>query len=474
MIGRVFDLYCPPKENLEEIVMPSRIGKQAVVVGAGMAGLTAALSLANFFERVIVLENDALPKDPGHRPGTPQCRHLHVLLAGGLNALSRLFPDFGESLSQAGAVPLRMGYDYRVERPGYDPFPKRDLGLRIYSMTRPLLEFTVRKRLGEYGNVEIRESCLAREFIRTPDDAAIAAVCCQNSGGTTKTLPADFVVDSSGHGRLTLALLQSMGLAIPEETSIGIDIAYSSALFDIPEAVRPDWIGVFTFPDYPRNNRGALLLPVEGNRWILSLAGRYEDRPPEDWDAFLTYARQLRTPTVYNAIRHAKRLSEIVRFGFKASRWRHFERLEKFPRRLLPLGDAICRFNPMYGQGMSVAALEADVLTGLLAAHSRQSDGLATLAPAFFAEAEKLIDTPWSMAAIPDFIDSRTEGQRPANFEQTIKFSDALLRLAAQDAAVHKLYIEVQNFLKPRSVYRNPELVERVKAVMAEGRVAPN
>src|SRR5215470_4786590 len=190
------------QENLEEVPMPSLIGKQAVVVGAGMAGLTAARSLANFFERVIVLENDTLPKEPAHRPGTPQCRHLHVLLAGGLNALSRLFPDFGESLSEAGAVPLRMGYDYRVERPGYDPFPKRDLGIRIYSMTRPLLEFTVRKRLGEYGNVEIRESYLAREFIRTPDDAAIAAVCCQNSGGTTETLPADFVVDSSGHGPL--------------------------------------------------------------------------------------------------------------------------------------------------------------------------------------------------------------------------------------------------------------------------------
>jgi len=141
---------------------------------------------------------------------------------------------------------------------------------------------------------------------------------------------------------------------------------------------------------------------------------------------------------------------------------------------LLPFGDAICRFNPMYGQGMSVAALEADVLAGLLTAERARSSGFGTLASAFFAEAAKLIETPWSMAAIPDFIDSRTEGQRPADFEDAIKFSAALLKLAAQDAAVHKLFIEVQNLLKPRSVYRNPELVERVKAVTAEGRIASN
>lgn len=452
--------------------MSSLIGKQAVVVGAGMAGLTAARSLANFFERVIVLEHDTLPKEPAHRPGTPQCRHVHALLAGGLKALSRLFPDFEESLSQAGAVPLRMGYDYRVERPGYDPFPRRDLGILIYSMTRPLLELTVRERLGEYCNIEVRERCLAQEFIPRPDRVEIAAVRYQNSDGTTETLPADLVIDSSGHGGLTLALLQSIGLPVPEETLIGVDFAYSTALFDMPEATRRDWMGAFTFPDYRRNSRGALLLPVEGNRWVLSLAGRYEDKPPEDRDAFLAYTRQLRTLTVYNAIRHAKRPLEIVRFGFKASRWRHFERLEKFPRRLVPVGDAICRFNPIYGQGMSVAALEAEVLMGLLT--GAQSDGPATLASAFFAEAEKLIDTPWSMAAIPDFIDSRTEGQRPADFEDTVRFSVALLKLAAQDAAVHKLFIEVQNLLKPRSVYRNPELVERVRAVMAERQVASN
>lgn len=449
------------------------IGKQAVVVGAGMAGLTAARSLVDFFERVIVLENDALPKQATYRPGTPQSRHVHVLLAGGLQALSRLFPGFEESLSQAGAVRLRMGYDYRREFPGYDPFPQRDLGIPIYSMTRPSLELTVRKRLGEYRNVEVRENCRAQEFIWGADPT-VTAVRYQDAQGKAETLPADLVIDASGNGNLTFALLHSLGWSLPEETSIGIDIGYATAFFDIPKDAPPDWMGVLTLPDYPRDKRGALMLPVEGNRWILTLGGRYDEKPPADWDSWLRFAQQLRTPTVYNAIRHAKPVSEIARFVFKASSWRHFEHMEKFPRALLPLGDAICRFNPVYGQGMSVAALEAEVLNSLLTAHDAGSDGLAGLVSAFFAEAAKLIDTPWWTAAIPDFIDPRTEGQRPSDLEDMLKFSAALLELAARDAAVHKLLIEVQNLLKPRSAYRDPELIRRATAMMAETQAASN
>lgn len=448
------------------------IGKQAVVVGAGMAGLTVARALTDFFERIVVLENDALPNEAIHRPGTPQSKHIHALLAGGQHALSRLFPGFVESLSQAGAVRLRMGYDDRIERPGYDPFPQRDLGISMFGMTRPLLEFTVRKRLGEYRNVEVRESCRAQKFITGSSDALVTAVRCENSDRSSETLQADLVVDASGHGSLTLALLESTGRKLPEETWIGVEVGYATALFDIPEDAPHDWMGIRTFPHYPHNKRAAGILPVEGKRWMLTLGGRYDEKPPGDRDGFLIFAQQLRTPTVYNAIRYAKPASEIVRFGFKGSSWRHFERLENFPQGLLPFGDAICRFNPIYGQGMSVAALEAEVLKSLLTARGAEDDGLTGLATAFFAEAAKLIDTPWWIAAIPDFIDPRTEGQRPSDLQDTLKFSAALLKLAAQDAAVHKLLIEVQNLLKPRGVYRNPELVERVKAVMAKSQAA--
>lgn len=447
--------------------MHTALGKQAVVVGAGMAGLTAARSLANFFEHIVVLDNDTLPETALSRSGTPQSRHIHVLLPGGLQALGRLFPGFEESLSRSGAVRLRMGYDYRMERPGYDPFPQRDLGILMYSMTRPLLELTVRRRLADYPNIEIRKNCKALEFTMS-GDAAVTGVRCENPAGTGETLPADLVIDASGHGNLTLALLKGKNRPLPEETSIGIDIGYATALFDIPEGASPDSGGVYTLPDYPRNARAALILPVEGNRWVLTLGGRYDQKPPADWEEFLLFAQHLRTPTIYNTIRHARHSDGAVLFGMKASRWRHFERLEKFPRGLLPLGDAICRFNPVYGQGMTVAVLEAEALGRLLGRHGAENDGLAGLPGAFFAEAGKLIDTPWWTAALPDFVDPRTEGERPPDLKDSLEFSAALLKLAARDAAVHKLLLEVQSLIKFRSEYRNPELVQRVKAVMAE------
>jgi hypothetical protein len=209
------------------------------------------------------------------------------------------------------------------------------------------------------------------------------------------------------------------------------------------------------------------MLPLEGNRWMATIGGRHGDVPTGDAEGFLTYARALRTPTIYNAISHAKRLGGVARYGFPESVRRHFERLKVFPRGLLPIGDAFCRFNPVYGQGMSVAALEACLLTRLLENLGQVSNPIAALAPTFFAEVQTLIETPWSVAIL-DFVFPDTRGQRPADFETTLKFGIALTRLAAEDPAVHKLTVEVQHLLRPRSVYRDPALVQRVLAKMAE------
>lgn len=136
------------------------------------------------------------------------------------------------------------------------------------------------------------------------------------------------------------------------------------------------------------------------------------------------------------------------------------------------MGDAICRFNPVYGQGMSVGVLEADALLHLFSVPGAETYDSSKFAAAFFEKAKELIDTPWSAAAIPDFIDPRTEGHRPPDLENTLSFFAALLKLAAEDAAVHRLFIEVQNLLKPRSAYSNPELVERVKELTARAQTA--
>jgi 2-polyprenyl-6-methoxyphenol hydroxylase-like FAD-dependent oxidoreductase len=449
--------------------MSSHLGKQAVVVGAGMGGLTAARALADHFERVIVLENDALPSDATPRSGIPQGKHAHALLAGGQQALSTLFPSFEQDLVQAGAVLLRLNSDIRLERPGYDPMPQRDLGLFMYSASRPLIECTVRKQVARHGNIAIHERCRAQQFMVTSDGAAVTGVRCEHSDGKTENLPADLVIDASGHALLTLTLLESFGQAAPEETLIGVDIGYATAIFEIPNDAPPDWKAVFTLPHPRHDTRGVFFFPAEGNRWIVTLSGRYADKPPDDEAGFFNHARNLRTPTAYNAIKHAKRTSEFARYGFKASRRRHFERLASFPRGLLPFGDTVCRFNPVYGQGMSVAAQEACLLRRLLGAQAAESDGLATLASTFFTEVQAILETPWASAAIPDFLDPRTEGQRPPDLENILKFSGALFKIAAEDPAVHKVLMEVQHLLKPQSAYREPELARRVQAVMAEG-----
>ena len=199
---------------------------------------------------------------------------------------------------------------------------------------------------------------------------------------------------------------------------------------------------------------------------MATIGGRHGDVPPGDAEGFLAYAKALRTQTIYNAIRHANRLDGVARYGFPESVRRHFEQLNDFPRGLLPIADAICRFNPVYGQGMSVAALEGCVLRRLLERPAEDGDPIAALAPAFFAEVQTLIETPWSVAML-DFAFPDTRGQRPADFETTLRFGTALTKLAAEDPDVHKLTIEVQHLLKPRSVYRDPTLVQRVLAKMA-------
>ncbi|MCW7536618.1 hypothetical protein OOT46_01945 [Aquabacterium sp. A7-Y] len=387
---------------------------------------------------------------------------MHALLAGGLKALAGLFPGFEDDLVRAGAVPLRAGLDIRLERPGFDPFPVRDLGLLTYAVSRPAIEFAVRLRTTEQGKVQLQPQCRVIGIVSSADGAAAVGVRWEDAYGAAHMLPTDLVIDASGRAVPTLAFLQSTGRAAPGETSIGVDIGYASATYEIPEHAPSDWKGVMTFPIAPQSSRGALMLPLEGRRWMVSLGGRGADKPPSDDTGFLDCVRQLRTPTIYNAIRDAKRIGNVARYAFPQSVRRHFEHVRAFPRGLLPIGDAVCRFNPVYGQGMSVAAQEAVALRDLLTRLARRSDPLAKLAPAFFAELQSLLEAPWALAAIPDFVFPETIGRRPPDLKRHLKFAAALMRLAAREPAVHKLTVEVQHLLKPRSVYRRPLLMARV------------
>jgi 2-polyprenyl-6-methoxyphenol hydroxylase-like FAD-dependent oxidoreductase len=452
----------------EHAMAGQKLGKQAIIIGAGMAGLAAAGAVTDYFERVIVLERDRLTDQALPRSGAPQSRHLHVLLSGGRQALTDLFPHFERDLLDAGAVPLRMASDARAEIPGLGRLPPRDFGWLLYCASRPLIELVTRRQAEGLSNLELRAECRVLDISTTSDGAMVTGVRYESADGRQETLAADLVIDASGRGAPTLALLRSSGQPAPDEITIGIDLHYTTTTFAIPPDAPTDWRVVATYPHAPERSRGGYMLPIEGNRWILTLSGQVGEQPPAEPDGFMEYARQLETQTIYNAIKHAERQSGFERYAYPESVWRRFDRLRAFPDRLIPIGDSICRFNPVYGQGMSVAAQEARLLKQLLKDRATGADPLAGLPLVFLSESLPLVEAPWGMSATPDLVYPGTRGERPADFENRLKHNRALLRAAIRDAAVQRLLAEVQQLLKPPSVLQDPVVDQLVQAELLQ------
>jgi 2-polyprenyl-6-methoxyphenol hydroxylase-like FAD-dependent oxidoreductase len=439
------------------------IGRQAVVIGAGMSGLAAAGALAKFFERVLILERDDLPERPVPRLGTPQSRHLHMLLPGGQRALSDLFPNFEQDLIAAGSVPVRISRDFRMEIADVVAFPQRDFGWVLYSATRPLYEMVMRRQLKKLANVTVRQGCAVSKIATDADGVMSAAFEDSN-----EIIRADLIVDASGRAAPTLAHLRSTGHVLPNEVAIGIDLQYTTTTFSIPEDAPDEWLGVGTWPNAPESRRVGYLMPVEGKRWIATFSGQLGLLPPDDPEGFLDYARQFHTQTVYEAIKNAERTSGFERYGFQASIWRRFDQLKTFPRGLLPVGDSICRFNPVYAQGMSVAAQEARLLKQVLTRKVAKTDPLDGLATTFFSESLPLIEGPWNMSAVPDMIYPEARGERPSDFKDQVRYGRALRQAAVRHAAVHLAFTEVGQLLKPPSILQAPALDALIQAELSK------
>jgi 2-polyprenyl-6-methoxyphenol hydroxylase-like FAD-dependent oxidoreductase len=432
----------------------------AVVIGAGMAGLTAAQAISRHFGKVTVIERDVLPAEAAPRTGTPQAQHAHMLLAGGLKALQILFPGFEQDLAEVGAVKVRTGKDIRLERPGFDPFPIRDLGLNVFCMSRPLLEAVTRRRVQQTPNINICVRSRVTSLVASRDAMRIEGVRYDGEDGAA-VVEADLVVDASGRCGLTLQALEELSLQKPETTEIGIDQAYASTIVERPLDHNAEWLGNIVLPSAPASSRGAFLFPIEKQRWLISVGGNHGDAPPGDREGFIDFLKSLRTSTIYDAVKDARPLTDIVRYQLPCSTRRHFERLESFPAGLLATGDALCRFNPVFGQGMSVAAQEAVILDRLLT----EGVPMERLARDFFAAIQGTIATPWGVA-VSDFVYPATRGVRPADIEQRLQYGVALTKLAAQDPEVHRLTAEVSQLLKPQAALRDPALTARVMSLM--------
>lgn len=200
-----------------------------------------------------------------------------------------------------------------------------------------------------------------------------------------------------------------------------------------------------------------MLLPVEGNRWTVTIASHGDDARPETWEAFLEAARGLKMPTIYSAIRSAEPPENIQHYAFPASIWRHFELLPELPRGLLPIADVFCRFNPVYGQGMSAAAQQARLLMDVLDRSATEADPLSGLQAGFMACVTSVLQTPWNMSTSADLAFPGTRGERPENFEELRQFESALFRAVVIDPVVHRARVDVALLLQPDSVFQEPE-----------------
>jgi 2-polyprenyl-6-methoxyphenol hydroxylase-like FAD-dependent oxidoreductase len=445
--------------------MTNLLGRHAIVVGAGIGGLTAAKALSSHFVNVTVLERDVLPTAPIMRSGTPQARQIHVLLRGGLDALVEFFPEFETELERAGAVRVRVGSESLLEMPGFDPFPQRDLGFDYLCMTRPLVEFVARRLVERQSNIALRSRCRVTQLVESPNRNAVTGVRYDDANRRSNEVAADFIVDASSRGALTLELLDRVGLLRPRETEIGIDLRYATAMFEIPSSGPSDWRAVLHRPA-AQSGRGGLLVPVENNCWQVNLTGMHGQLVPESVRDFIAFAKTLRTQTIHDAIKDAVPIGPIHRFVFPGSIRRHFEGLLSFPDRLLPLGDVICRFNPAFGQGMSVAAQEVGVLKRLIETRALDADPLKGLAQSFFATIRDFLAAPWAVSE-SDFSYEKTRGQRPNDIHQRLKLNLALQRVASEDATVHQIMSEVTHLVKRSSALRDPQIVSRVTALMS-------
>ena len=431
----------------------------AVVVGASIAGLMAARVLAQHVGRVVVLDRDTLPEDAVPRGGAPQSAHAHGLLSRGLRALEDLFPGLTAELEAHGALPGDPQEVFRWMTDGQPMAPGRS-GLCTLMVSRPLLEREVRRRTLADPRISVQERVDVRALLYDGSGrvTGVAGVDRDDpAGGELRRWDADLVVDASGRQSRAPAWLTELGFEPPEEERVEVDLTYATRQYRRDPGHLDGALAVLVNAS-PDIQRGGGLFAQEGDRWICTLAGLFGDRPPIDPDGFEAYAATLCSPLLHDVITSSVPLDEPRRFRFPASVRRRYERLARSPQGLLVIGDAICSFDPVYGQGMTVAAQEALVLREMLAG----GWGRPRFAQDFWQACAAVVDTPWQMSAggatrLPGYrgpVDRRT---RMVNAYMT-----TLQRAMSSDSAIGTAFVRVAQLEAPPSTLLSPSVLARV------------
>jgi 2-polyprenyl-6-methoxyphenol hydroxylase-like FAD-dependent oxidoreductase len=435
----------------------------AIVIGGSMAGLCAARVLSKYYDNVTVLDRDAYPVGAHERPGVPQSRHVHALLMRGRLELERLFPGFESMMLERGALEINFGRDFAALRPdGWAE--RRPNPITTLFASRVLIEVTVRELIRRIPNVRLIERAEAVGFETVRGDSIRVSGVKVNprDGAPAFTLSGDLVVDASGRATKIPSWIEAMGLPTPPEAVVDSHTGYASRWYQLDPARRPRdwwWKGVWIDPIVGDVSTAGVLFPVENNRMIVTLAGIGGHYPPSEENGFTARLDQLRSPIIAEEVALAEPMSQVYSYRQMANRWRHYEKWGARLDGFVALGDSVCAFNPVYGQGMTSGALSAEILGDCV-----EKNGVADveIPRKFFAAQARFQAEPWGLATGADFRTPGTEGERPLVSRLTAPLLGKMFEVANDDAEIGDRIAEVINMVKPPSALFEASLLRLI------------
>jgi 2-polyprenyl-6-methoxyphenol hydroxylase-like FAD-dependent oxidoreductase len=445
--------------------LPKSERKRAVVIGGSMAGLLAARVLSDHFSEVTLIERDGLALTPEPRKAVPQGRHVHVLLHSGIKVMEHLFPDLIPALIASGAVRADISRDFRWHHFGVWK-ARFESGIDIMFVYRPSFEWNVAARISAIPNIKVFPGCEVSGLAASPGNERITGVRVARSGGGEEVLAADLVVDASGRGSQTPKWLEALGSGPPSETRVEVNVGYGSRIY-ARSPHTADSTPLFVVPRAPAK-RGAAVFPIEGNRWMVTLTGWLADYPSDQEKEFLEFAESLVVPDVRERLEECEPLTPIVIHKFPASVWRRYEKVDHLPESLIVLGDALCSFNPIYAQGMTVAALETMILDRLLREQT-SAVGIKGLTRRFQREASRLVSVPWQLAVGEDLRYPDVKGARPPGSGVIRWYAGRVHERSSTDERVARQFYSVLSLIEHPSSLFHPEVALRTAARMSVG-----
>ena len=431
---------------------------RAVVLGASVAGLLAARVLADFYAEVVVVDRDPLGPGTGPRRGTPQAHHLHGLLARGHQVLEELLPGLTSELVGAGAPVGDMLADTRLSFGGHR-FRQGTSGLTAVCVSRPTLESTIRRRVMSFARVRLLGGRDVLGLVTASDGRRVAGakVIGRADGSAEERLDADLVVDATGRGSRLPGWLEAAGYPAPLRERVAVRVGYASRQYRLASGALGSDLVIVSAPT-PERPRGGALSLIEGGRCLVTLMGVLGDHPPTDPPGFERFAADLALGDVREVLRDAQPLEGPVGFRYPASVRTRYDRLRRFPDGLVVIGDAICSLNPIYGQGMTVAALEAVALGRHLA------DGRALSARGYARDAGRVSGLAWDLATTADLAFPEVEGRRTVAGRVLGRYVARIQAGAAHDARLGTAFLRVTSMVDPPQSLFAPSVVARTMA----------